>query len=102
MSETANDLFHFIESFARYKKQNVISMWMLEDPMREITSDTCGAFQIYFYENLFFPDNDSKIDEYKKLTKEAPQDLLNEIFLVDLRKKRAEHRTIHKTKADKH
>ena len=86
LSETANDLFHFIESFARYEKENVISMWVLEDPIQEITSDTCGAFQIYFYENLFFPNNDSKIHEYKKLTKEAVQDLLNKIFSVDPRK----------------
>ena len=86
LSETANDLFHFIESFARYEKQSVISMWVLQDPMQEIASDICGAFQIYFDEKLFFPENDSKIHEYKKLTKEAVQDLLNEIFSVDPRK----------------
>ena len=85
LSETANELFHFIEGFARYEKQNVISMWMLEDPIQEIMSDTCGTFQIYFYENLFFPDNDSKIHKYKKL-EEAVQDLLNKIFSVDPKK----------------
>ena len=86
LSETASNLFHFIESFTRYEKQNVISMWTLEDPIQEITSYTCGAFQVYFYNNLFFPDNNSKIHEYKKLTKEAVQNLLNEIFSVDPRK----------------
>ena len=49
-------------------------------------TDTCGAFQIYFYENLFLPDNDSKTHKYKKLTKEAVQDLFNEIFSVDPKK----------------
>ena len=33
LSETANDPFHFIESFSRYKKQNIIKMWVLEDPI---------------------------------------------------------------------
>ena len=48
LSKTANDLFHFIESFARYEKQNVISMCVLEDPIQEITSNTCAAYQIHF------------------------------------------------------
>ena len=30
------------------------------------TTVTCGLFQIYFYENVFFPDNGSKIHNYKK------------------------------------
>ena len=61
-------------------------MWVLEDPIEEVTTDTCGPFQLYFYKNPFFPDNDIKLHEHKKLTKEAVQDLLNEIFLVKLKK----------------
>ena len=58
-----------IENSARYEKQNNINIWILEDLIQEIITDTCGAFQIYFYEDLFFPDYDSKIREYKTLTK---------------------------------
>ena len=61
-------------------------MWVLEHPIQELTTDTCSPFQIYFYENMFFPDNDSKIHKYKKLTKVAAQELLNEIFSVDPKK----------------
>ena len=67
--ETVNDFFHFIESFSRYEKQNTISMWVLEDPIQNLTTDTCGIFQICFYENLFFPDNDSKLHEHKNRQK---------------------------------
>ena len=30
---------------------------------------TCGLFQLYFYENLFSPDQNSKIQNNKRLTK---------------------------------
>ena len=82
--ETANDLFHLIKSFASHEKQKNINMWVLEDPIQELTTNTCGPYQLYFYENLFFLDNENKLYEYKKLTKEAVQDLLNKIFLIEL------------------
>ena len=28
---------------------------MLEDPIQDPKTVTCGPFQLYFYENLFFP-----------------------------------------------
>ena len=86
ISETANDLFHFIEAFTKFEGQSLVHLWLLEDPIQDITTDTCGLFQTYFYENLFLPDNESKIYKYKKRTKDAVQDLLNELFLVDSKK----------------
>ena len=42
---------------------------MLEDPIQMDTTVTCGPFQLYFYKNLFFPDENRKIQNYKKLKK---------------------------------
>ena len=61
LSETAQDLSHFIENFGRYENQVNVNMWMLEGPTQKIETDTCGLFQIYFYDNLFFP---TKIASY--------------------------------------
>ena len=33
---------------------------MLEDPIQMPKTVTCAPFQIYFYENLFFPDKKAK------------------------------------------
>ena len=41
---------------------------MLDNQLQELTTDTCGIFQLYFYKNLFDPDSDSKMlnDEFIK------------------------------------
>ena len=48
-------------------------MTMLVDEIQEIYSDNCSLYQLYFYKNLFDPDENSKIlnDEHfkKKLLK---------------------------------
>ena len=77
----AKVFFHFLKSLARYGKQNLVSMWVLENPIQELTTDTCGAFGIHFYENLFFPDNDSKIHEYKKTNKRSTSDFAKQNIL---------------------
>ena len=38
-------------------------------------------FQIYFYENLFNPDRDSKIQNKKRLNKKTIETSLNELFV---------------------
>ena len=53
--ETASDFCHLIHSFAQNENiTNFANVWMLEDPMQLLHAITCGPFQIYFYENLFF------------------------------------------------
>ena len=59
LSETCLDFLQFLESFAGHEKQNNIHLWLLEDPIKDLKSDTCWYFQTYFYENLFFPNRDS-------------------------------------------
>ena len=56
---------------------------MLEDPIQMPKTMTCGHFQIYFYENLFFPDENKKVHSYKKLTNSAIETLPNELFTLD-------------------
>ena len=95
LSETAVDLFHFIENFARYEKQQNLNVRVLEDPIQDLRTDTWGPFQRYFYGNLFFLDQSSELQEYKKLTKGAIHDFINAIFSVDNNKKKTNNRTIH-------
>ena len=57
LSSAAQDFFHLIYSFGKNENiTNFVNIWMLEDPIPMETTITCGPFQLYFYENLFFPD----------------------------------------------
>ena len=44
---------------------------MVEDRVQDLSSVTCGTFQIYFYDNFFNPDRDSKIQNKKRLNKKT-------------------------------
>ena len=59
LSETANDFLHFMESFAQYENQKIIHLCLLEDPIQDINTNTCGPFQTYFYQNLFFSNSEA-------------------------------------------
>ena len=56
---------------------------MVEDRLPDLDSSTCGIFQICFYENLFNPDQNSKIQGETKLNKKTIEILLNELFSLD-------------------
>ena len=56
---------------------------MVEDTLQDLDSSTCSIFQIYFYENLFNPDRNSKIQSETKLNKKTVEILLNELFSLD-------------------
>ena len=56
---------------------------MVEDRIQDLDSATCGIFQLYFYENLFNPDKNSKIQNESKLNKSTVETLLNELFSLD-------------------
>ena len=55
---------------------------MLDDQLQELTTDTCGIFQLYFYKNLFHPVGDSKIidDKFQTKKKKTVTTLPNEVF----------------------
>ena len=56
---------------------------MVEDRLQDLDSATCGIFQIYFYQNLFNPEENSKIQGNAKLNKKTVETLLNEMFSLD-------------------
>ena len=69
LTETAQFFFHLLEQFAKLKKTQCMNLLILENTIQELTSVTCGQFQLYFYKNLFDPDDQSKILNNQKLTK---------------------------------
>ena len=84
LSETARDFFYFIQAFGiRLKLRSFVNIWVVEDRIQDLDSATCGIFQLYFYENLFNPDKNSKIQNESKLKKATVETLLNELFSLD-------------------
>ena len=60
---------------------------MVEDRVQDSDSSTCGIFQLYFYENLFNPDENSKIQDKTKLNQKIIETLFNEIFVLEYQNK---------------
>ena len=56
---------------------------MVEDRLQDLDSATCGIFQLYFYQNLFNTEENSKIQGNAKLNKKTVETLLNEVFSLD-------------------
>ena len=80
LNETATYFFHLLYQFAKLKKTNKMNIVILENDLQELTSSTCGIFQLYFYKNLFDPSIRSTILEQKNLNTTTVQILLNEFF----------------------
>ena len=82
--DTANDFFRFILAFGdKFKLRNFVNIWMVEERVQDLNSVTCGIFQLYFYDNLFHPNENSKIQNKARLNKKAIEMLLNEFFVLD-------------------
>ena len=56
---------------------------MVDDQLQKTETNICGILQLYFFVNLFNPDENSAIIEDKILTKKTIEKLLNEIFSTD-------------------
>ena len=56
---------------------------MVEDRVQDLNCVTCSIFQIYSLENLFNPNENSKIQDKKRLNKKIIETLLNELFVLD-------------------
>ena len=70
LSDTAMNFFHFIQAFGiKLKLRNFVNICMVKDRVQNLDSSTCGIFQLYFYDNLFNPDENSKIQGNTKLNK---------------------------------
>ena len=84
LSDTTNDFFRFILAFGnKLKLRNFVNIWMVEDRVQDLNSVTCGIFQLYFYDNLFNPNENSKIQDKAKLYKKTVEILLNELLILD-------------------
>ena len=74
----------FIQAFGnKLKLRNFVNIWMVEDRVQDLDSSTCGIFQLYFYDNIFNPDENSKVQDKAKVNKKTIETLLNEIFVLD-------------------
>ena len=51
--ETAQNVFHLLQQFAKLKKTNDMNILILEQPVQDLTSSNGGIFQLYFYKNPF-------------------------------------------------
>ena len=80
LNETATNFFHLLYQFAKLKKINKMNIVIVENNLQELSSITCGIFQLYFYKNLFDPSIQSTILQHKNLNTTTVQTLLNEIF----------------------
>ena len=73
-----------MEQFAKLKKNQCMNIIILENNVQGLLKPDCGPFQLYFYKNLFDPDESSKILEPHKLTKSTLETVINEIFPTDV------------------
>ena len=68
LSDTARDFLYFVQSFGnKLKLRDFVNLWVVEDRIQDLDTVTYGIFQIYFYNNLFSPDKNSKIQSKTKL-----------------------------------
>ena len=84
LTKTAQDFFHTLCEFGRVHNRRVVDVFMVDDQLQNLETDTCGIFQLYFYTNLFLPKEGSKIVNNSKLTMKTISTLLNEIFTLDI------------------
>lgn len=84
LGTTARDLFHFISEFWKlYNDHNEISVYFHNSKIQRIDTDTCGVFQLYFYERFHSPSHESDIKSNEKLFKSTVYKFLNEKFSLD-------------------
>ena len=76
----AANFFHFVQAFGnKLKIRGFANIWMAED----LNSVAWGILRIYFYDKLFNPNENSKIQDKKRLNKRTIETLLNELFVLD-------------------
>ena len=84
LSGAATNFFHSIQAFGnKVILHEFVNIWMAEDRVQDLDSVTCSIFQIYFYENIFNPDESHIIQNKKRVNKRKIGTLLNEPFVPD-------------------
>ena len=70
LSETTQDILHLINEFGKlHNLKEEVRVHFVDDQLQKTETDTCGVFQLYFFVNLFNPDENGAIIEDKILTK---------------------------------
>ena len=83
LSETCTDFLHFLESFADYENQSLIHLWLLEDPIQDITTNFVWILSDLFLRKPFFPNSDSILRKRKRLTYDVIQAFFQELFTTN-------------------
>ena len=90
-SDTASNFFHFIQASGnKLKLRNFVNIWMVKDRIQNLNSVTSGIFQLHFYDNLFNPNEISKIQDKARLNKRTIDTLQNELLVLDNQDKNEE------------
>ena len=84
LTDIAQNFFHLLEQFLKLKGIHCMNVLRLENSIQDIFSPNCGEFQLYFYKNLFDPDEKSKILSHQTLNKSTLETIINAIFLTDV------------------
>ena len=84
IATTAQDLFHTLNECSKVHKSRKVNVYMVDDCLQDIKSDTCGIFQLYFNTNLFLPNYKSKVLASKKIAMKTISTLLNKLFTLDI------------------
>ena len=67
LSDAARGFFYFVQSSGnKLKIRDFVILWLLEVQMKDLDTVAFGIFQIYFYNNLFKPDVNSKLQNKKR------------------------------------
>ena len=81
LSETTQDILHLINEFGKFNSlKEEVRAHFVDDQLRKTETHACGVFQLYFFVNLFNPDENCVVIEDKILTKKAIEKLLNKTF----------------------
>ena len=80
LTQTAQDFFHSLNQFTKIHNTDYADIYMVDDQIQDVKTDTCGLFQLYFYINLFIPQENSQIIKNRTLTLQTIRHLLNELF----------------------
>ena len=84
LSDTSRDFFYFVQAFGiKLKLKSYVNIWMVEDRIQDLESSTSRIFQLYFYKNLFNPNENRKIQNETKFKRTSVETLLNELFSLD-------------------
>ena len=77
-----------MQSFgAKLKLCDFVNLWVVEDRIQDLDTVNCGISQIYFFANLFNTDQNSEIQNKRKLNKKTVKILLNKLFVLNDQKK---------------